>query len=347
MTPRTAEGPSTATILRVVFTVAAALLFLYALYLVRSVLLLVLVAGFLAVGFDPAMRALERRGLKRGQAVAVIFAGVILFVGGFIAAVVPPLVDQVTSFATHLPEYVADLARANPSIERFVAENDIATKLKEATGSAPSALGGSFGKVLGIAGSVFSSLISVLSVLVLTIYFSLSLSAIRAGGFKLIPRSKRHRAETLVDPILGKVGAYIGGNIAISIIAGVMAFAFLAIAGVPFPVALALWVALADLIPLVGATLGAIPSVVVAFFVSLPVGIATLAYFVIYQQAENYLIAPRVMTKAVDVSPAAVLLAALMGAALLGFIGALMAIPAAAAIKLVVREVVHPRVESA
>jgi predicted PurR-regulated permease PerM len=134
----------------------------------------------------------------------------------------------------------------------------------------------------------------------------------------------------------------VAGNLAVSLIAGLLSFIFLALAHIPFPVALALWVAIADLIPLVGATLGAVPSIVVAFVGSIPLGIATIVYFIVYQQTENYLIAPRVMTKAVDLSPAAVLLAALIGASLLGFVGALMAIPAAASIKLVMQEIVLP-----
>ncbi|MDQ3645571.1 MAG: AI-2E family transporter [Actinomycetota bacterium] len=346
MTTRTSEGPSTGTIFRVVFTVAAALLLLYALYIVRSVLLLVFVAGFLAVGLDPAVRRVEARGVKRGIAVAAIFLGVVLFIGAFFGAVLPPLVNQVASFATDLPEYVQDLADRNPRVEEFVTEHDVADRLRDATKSVPGNIGGSVGKLLGIAGSVINSLFRLITVLVLTIYFSMGLSRIREGGFRLLPSSKRERARELMDPILQKIGAYIAGNIAISLIAGVLAFVFLAIAGVPFPVALALWVAFADLIPLVGATIGAVPSVIVAFFVSPAVGIATLIYFIAYQQIENYLIAPRVMTKAVDLSPAAVLLAALIGAALLGFIGALMAIPAAAAVKLITQEVVHPRLEA-
>jgi predicted PurR-regulated permease PerM len=148
-----------------------------------------------------------------------------------------------------------------------------------------------------------------------------------------------------MDPILTKIGGYIAGNVVISVVAGIVSFAFLAIVGVPFPVALALWVAIADLIPLVGATLGAVPAVVVAFFDSVPTGIATLAFFALYQQIENYVIAPRVMTKAVDLSPAAVLVSALAGAALLGVPGVLMAIPAAAAMKLISNEVIVPWAE--
>jgi predicted PurR-regulated permease PerM len=342
-----AEGPSVGVVARITVTVLVLLLLAYGAYRVRSTLILVFVAAFLAVGLDPAVRRLEGLRLSRGQAVAVIFIATLLFIVGFIAAVVPPLVRQIAEFAGNLPDYVQELSRKYPTVQRWVQENDIAGKLRDATQNAPSIIGGSFGKVVGVAGSVASSIFSTLTVMVLTIYFSLSLGRIRAGTLRLIPASKRDRVSSLMDPILEKVGAYIAGNITISLIAGALSFIFLSIAGVPYPIALALWVAIADLIPLVGATLGAVPAVIVAFFSSIPLGIATLVFFIAYQQGENYLIAPRVMNKAVDVAPAAVLLAALIGAGLLGFVGALIAIPAAAAIKIIANEVIFPKVEAA
>lgn len=321
------------------------LMLIYALYLIRSILVLVLIAGFLAVGLDPAVRRLEKMGMRRGLAVTTIFLAAILFIVGFIFAVIPPLVRQVTTFATDLPDIVQDLANSNPRIQEFVEQNDISSKLQDAVGSVPTVLGSSFGRVLGIAGSVLAALFNTLTVLVLTIYFLLSLSRIRAGSMKLIPLSSRERVNDLMDPILEKIGGYIGGQIAVALIAGILAFIFLALTDVPYPVALALWVAIASLIPLVGATIGAIPATIVAFFASLGLGVATLVYFIIYQQVENYIIAPKIMTKAVDVSPAAVLLAALVGASLLGFVGALMAIPAAASLKLIFQEVLIPKAE--
>ncbi|MEA2508365.1 MAG: hypothetical protein QOG21_447 [Actinomycetota bacterium] len=338
-------GPRTVTVFRIVFAVVAALVLVYAAYLVRSILVLVLVAGFLAVGLDPAVRAIERFGLKRGAAVAALFVAIVLFIGGFLFAVIPPLVQQVTNFAAHLPAYVQDLAHTNPRVERFIVENNIPDKLRAATQNAPTLIGGSLATLVGVAGSVIGSVFKVLTVLVLTIYFVMSLQRIRTGTLRLIPLSRRERATALMDPMFEKVGGYVAGNLAISLIAGALAFIFLALTHVPFPVALALWVAIADLIPLVGATLGAVPSVIVAFVGSIPLGIATIVYFIVYQQAENYLIAPRVMTRTVDLSPAAVLLAALIGASLLGFVGALMAIPAAASLKLIMQEIVLPMAE--
>ena len=329
-----------------VLTVVAVLALIYAAYLVRSIIVLVLIAAFLAVGLDPAVRRLENLGMRRGFSVATIFLAAVLFIFAFAFAVVPPLIKQVTSFATDLPGYVQDLAENNPRIKTFVEDNDIPAKLQDAVGNIPTVIGSSFGSVLGIAGSVLSALFNGLTVLVLTIYFLLSLSRIRHGSLKLVPKSKRKRVNELLDPILEKIGGYIAGQIAVALIGGALAFVYLALTGVPFPVALALWVAIAALIPLVGATIGAIPSMIVAFFTSTTLGIATLAYFLIYQQIENYVIAPRIMTKAVDVSPAAVLLAALIGGSLLGFVGALMAIPAAASLKLIANEVLVPRAES-
>ena len=339
------EGPDTATIFRVIFTAAAALALLYCLYKVRSVLLLVFVAAFLAVGLDPAVDWLERKGLKRGLAVAAIFLALVLVIVGFIADVVPPLVAQVTEFATNLPDYIDNLAKRNQRLADYLNENDISEKLREQVSSAPTQIGGSLGTVAGVAGSVLGKIFNALTVIVLTIYFSLSLRRTREGSLKLVPKTRRTRFKALADPILEKIGAYIAGNVAVSIIAGVVSFIFFVIAGVPYPVALALWVAIADLIPLVGATLGMIPAVIVAFFMGWPLGVATLVFFLIYQQIENYVIVPRVMTRAIDISPAAVLLAALIGGSLLGFVGALIALPFAAAVKLLAQEVMLPRME--
>lgn len=332
---------------RITFTVLACLLAAYVAYVLRNVLVLVVVAAFLAVGLDPAVRRLERWGVKRGGAVALIFCAALAFIVAFVAAVIPPLVRQIASFATDLPGYVQDLAARNPRLERWVLENDIPQRLRDATQDVPGLIAGSFGNVVGIAGSVLAGLFNALTVIVLTIYFMLSLSRIREGSLRLVPKSRREQVRDLLDPILEKIGGYIAGQVTVALIAGVLAFAYLVIAGVPFPIALALWVAIAALIPLVGATIGAVPSVVVAFVTSVPLGIATVVYFAVYQQVENYVIAPRIMTRAVDISPAAVLLAALMGGSLLGFVGALMAIPAAAALKLIAQEVVLPRAERA
>jgi predicted PurR-regulated permease PerM len=346
MSARASEGPPTLVVVRIVLTIVATLLVIYAAYLVRGVLVLVLVAAFLAIGLDPAMRRLERLRLSRGQSVLVIFMAAVAFLIAFALAVIPPLVNQIASFATDLPQYVSDFAENHPRIQEWVVENDIPSKLQSAVSNVPATISGSLSSLLGFAGSLVATLFRILTVLILTIYFSLSLQRIHEGTLRLVPRSRRTRVAEMLDPIFEKIGGYIAGQVTVALIAGVLAGIFLAVIGVPFPIALALWVSIAALIPLVGATVGAVPAVIVAFFTSVGTGFATLVYFLVYQQIENYLIAPRVMTRAVDISPAAVLLAALIGGSLLGFFGALMAIPAAAAIKLIVQEIVLPRTET-
>jgi len=316
-----------------------------AIYQVREVLILAIVALFLAIGLDPAVRKLHGWGLGRGAAIAAIFGVALLTIVAFLILFIPPMVRQIVDFARDLPQLVEEFAEDNPRIQDWVQDNDISAKLESAVSNIPSVIGTSFGSVLGIAGSVAAGIFNLLTVSILTIYFSSSLLDIHKGTLKLIPKSNRERIAPLLDTVLEKIGGYIAGQVTVAVIAGVTAGLFLTIMKVQFSVALGMFVAFAALIPMVGATLGAIPATAVAFFDSVPRGAIVLGFFLIYQQLENVVIAPRIMTKAVDISPAAVLLSALIGGTLLGFVGALMAIPVAASIKVVFQELVLPVTE--
>ena len=340
--PARYEPPSSRTVFRSVIVVILSVLLVVAAYRVRSVLILALVALFLAVGLDPAVRRLHGLGMGRGAAIGTIFAGVVVVMTAF---VVPPMLDQVVEFGRNLPGFVQRLADENPQVREWVDDNDVSAQLEGAVSNIPAAIGGSLTSVLGVAGSVASGIFNVVTVVILTIYFSIQLLDLHEGVLKLVPRSRRARAAPLLDRMIGKVGGYIAGQVTVALIAGVTAGIFLTVVRVPFSVALGMFVAFAALIPMIGATLGAIPACAVALLTSLPRGLVVVAFFVVYQQLENTMISPRVMTKAVDISPAAVLLAALIGATLLGFVGALMAIPAAASIKIVFQEVVYPMAE--
>jgi predicted PurR-regulated permease PerM len=155
--------------------------------------------------------------------------------------------------------------------------------------------------------------------------------------------SRRARVSLIGDEVLSRVGGYVAGAVVVALIAGVACLVWVSSLGIPYPLALALIVTLTDVIPLIGATIGAVLVTAVAFFVSLPVGIATGIFFLVYQQVENYLVYPRVMSRSVDVNPAAAIVGALIGGTLLGFVGALLAVPATAAIQLILREVLVPR----
>ena len=308
---------------------------------VRSVLTLLVASLFLAIGLNPSVEWLERRGLDRGVAVGTVFLGLVAFFAAFAIAVVPPIISQITQFVEALPTLLADLnenRRINELNEQF-GFVDRAQELVTDEG-----FGGTvFGGVVGVGRYVFSTTLSALTILILTLYFMVSFPVIKQNVYRLVPRSRRARVGLLTDEILSSVGGFVAGAITIGSIAGAASFVFLLTAGVPYALALALLVAILDVIPLVGATIAAVVVTIVAFFVSVPVGIATAIFYLVYQQIENYFIYPRVMKRSVDVSPAATIVAILVGGALLGVLGALLAIPVTAALQLVMNEVIVPR----
>ena len=307
-----------------------------------SILILIFIALFLAVGLNPAVVRLQRLGLPRGLAVTAVGLGIVLLLCGVLIALVPPLVTQTSALVANLPEYLDELRRSQV-VRDLDAQYDIVGRLQSA--ATADNLGRVAGGVLGGAQAVFGAMFNVLTVIVLTVYFMAGFDRLRLGAYRLVPASRRQRVQAIGDEILTKVGAYMAGALAIAIIAGGSTLVFLLIAGVAYPFALAVVVAVCDLIPQVGATIGAIVVSLVGFVTSLPVGLACVVFFIAYQQIENFVIYPRVMRRAVKVTDLAAIIAALLGIALLGVVGALIAIPAVAAIQLVAREVVLPRQE--
>ncbi|GAB2811835.1 AI-2E family transporter [Actinoallomurus bryophytorum] len=311
-----------------------------------QVIILIIVALFLAVGLNPGVEALERLGISRRWAVLLVFLALVGFFVGFGFAIVPPLSQQTTAIIHNLTSgngYLEQLQN-NPRVQDLDHRYHIIQKARSALQSKDLGTRAANG-VVGFGQVVLSGLFSALTVLILTLYFLNSLPSITGFMYRLAPRSRRARVALLGDEILTRIGGYVAGNLLISLIAGVTSYIFLLIAGVPFALALALLVAITDLIPLVGASIGAVFVTALSFFSGLWVGVATAIFFIIYQQVENYIVQPRVMKRSVDVQPAVTIIAALIGGTLLGVIGALLAIPAAAALALILREVVMPRQE--
>ncbi|MEV4182789.1 AI-2E family transporter [Streptosporangium canum] len=307
----------------------------------RSVIVLVVVAMFLALGLNPAVEALQRRRLARRWAISIVFGAVILFFVLFGLAIVPPVSQEAASFISAVPGYTQELL-SNPTLKELDSDYQILTRIGDyitSGGLAQTVAGG----LVGAGAVVFNAFFSGVTLLVLTLYFLGSLPSIKDYLFRLVPSSRRERARGLGDEIISGIGGYVAGNLLISVIAGVVTWVFLAFAGVEYALALALVVAVTDLIPLVGATIGAVLVSGVALLQSVTLGIVCAIFFLVYQQVENYLVYPRVMKRSVDVAPAVTVIAALFGGALLGIVGALLAIPVAAAIALIIREVVIPR----
>jgi predicted PurR-regulated permease PerM len=304
-----------------------------------SVLLLIFVAMFLAIGLNPAVARLRALGVPRGGAVGIVALLLLALLSGAVFALIPPLVTQTGELITNIPGYIQSLQK-NETVNELITHYDVINKVQSAldAGTVGNALGG----VVGGAKLIFGTIFSVVTVLVLTIYFMASFDRIKNGAYLLAPASRRERVALLTDEILAKVGAYIVGALAIAVLAGASTWVLAMIIGLPYPFALAVVVAVCDLIPQIGATIGAVVVSLVGVASSLTTGIICLVFFLIYQQVENYLIYPNVMRRSVKVSDVAAVVAALLGAALFGVVGALAAIPMVAAIQLIGREVLLP-----
>ena len=305
---------------------------------ISSVLILIVVAMFIAVGLNPLVEALLRRGVRRSWAVLVVAFGVLTAVALFSLAIVPVITDQVGTMVDRAPEWFNQL-RNNSTLEGLDQEYDIITRAQEfiEQGSFAQQV---FGGVVGVGLAVLSALVNAFLIIVLTVYFLASLPSIKHAAYQLAPASRRERVTSLGDEILSNVGGYVFGAVAVAMCAGISSLIFLFAVGLgEYAVALAVVVAILDVIPMIGATLGATVVVAIGFATDPKIGIICLIFYLLYQAFENYVIYPRVMSRSVDIPGSLIVIAALVGAALLGVVGALLAIPTAAAMQLLLKEI--------
>ncbi|MGW4371830.1 AI-2E family transporter [Nocardia takedensis] len=309
---------------------------------VEEVLVLLVVALFLAIGMEPVVSWLVRPWFPRWAAVSTVFAAGIGMVTGFLAAAIPPLITQGTALADNAPDYIDRLSRQYPFISDLDQRFGLHDRLQQSLGADSSSL---INGVLDAGLAVFGVLSSTVIVAVLTAYFMANFTQVRAWIYRLFPHARRPRAILIGDEIFAKVGGYILGNLLISAITAVLTFIWLLVFDVPYPLLLALLVAFLDLIPIVGSTAAGIIVALVALTVSVPVTLATVVFFVALRLIEDYLLVPRIIGRAVRVPALLTVVAVLLGAALWGIIGALLAIPVAAAGLLIVQETVLPSLD--
>lgn len=329
---------------------AVAAVLCYSVYLTRGVLLAIALSLLIAIGLEPVVAMLGRRGLGRGRAVACVLALVVGAIAAFSALVVPPLADEVGQLAKNLPSIAAELSsneRVEEISKRFPVVGDALEQVEEDPEQVQNLggklAGGLAGNALGAGKAAIGGLFTALTILVLTLYFVITLPQMKGVAVKLTPASSRPRMQQLMDQWLLKVGGYCGGVFLTALIAAVAAGIFLSIVGVPYAAALAVVVFLTSLVPLIGNIIGAAVCLLVALFVSPKVFLIALVYFVIYNQAENYVLSPRIMKRSVNLPPAATMISVLAGGAILGVAGAVLAIPLAAGVQLLLEDVVFPR----
>jgi predicted PurR-regulated permease PerM len=308
----------------------------------RSVLVLIGLALFIAAGLDPVVSWLTRRRVPRWAAVVIVLLALAGAIGSFIAAAIPPLAAQTSSLIADLPRYAHALQNHNSELGRLNAKYHIEQHLSHLLATRGSSL---IGGVVGAGALVLGTLTSTLVVLVLVVYFLAGMVQIKQFFYRLAPDSRRARVKLLGDDIFAKVGEFVLGNVATSVIAGLGTYLWMLAFRIPYPILLALFVALLDLIPVIGSTIGGAVVSLVALTVSLPVAIATLAFYIGYRLFEDYLLTPRVMGSAVKVPAVVSVVAVLVGGALLGIVGALVAIPVAAALRLLLEEIMFRRLD--
>lgn len=302
-------------------------------------------ALFISLGLDPIVRRIERWGAPRGVGVAAAVLLLAAILSAFFSLLIPTVVEQTTAFVNDLPGMVADFLESQffHDLDAEFGIRDIAVAEMEKFVADSANFTVIFGGLFGVGSAIVNTGFSVLIVLVLTLYFLASLPSMKFWAYRLAPRSRRHRVEYLGEEITSSVGHYVIGQSMVAVMNGLVAFIAISIAGIPFGALLAFFAGLMAFIPLVGALTGGIIITLVALAGGWQQALIFAAIYFIYLQVEAYFVSPRVMSKAVAVPGSVAVIAVIAGAALLGVLGALMAIPLAAGVMLLVKEVLLPR----
>jgi predicted PurR-regulated permease PerM len=306
---------------------------------IADTLLLLVFATILAVGLDPAVRFLQRRHMRRGWAVLTVFLSLMVALGGVLYAIIPPIVTEVTKLVASAPEYLENLQN-NPTIRSLDQKFQIIQKIENSE-FIKNIGTGAFSVTFTVAGVALDLVI----VMILTLYFLAGLPRITATAYRLAPATRRPRITDLGNKIITQLGGYLSGATIIAIQAGFVAGVFAAIVGLPYPWAIALGAAALDFIPVIGPITVGVSMMLLGFTQSVTVGLIAAGFYICQHLFEAYWLYPRVMRRTVDISAGAVVVAIVIGGALLGVTGALLAVPVAAAVQLIVREVVMPMQE--
>jgi predicted PurR-regulated permease PerM len=306
---------------------------------VTSALVIVGLALFIAIGLNPIIEFLMSKSVSRGLSVGIVTFGFLLVILAFVVVAVPPIAHEFHVLITNYPHYKANLIAGRGWAGRWVHKLHLTGYLNGKSKLKLPVAGG----ILGAGRVLLSVGVATVSVVALTIYFLVALPGVKKLWLSLITRSRRERVGLLTDEVFDRVGGFMLGNLLTSVVSAVGTYIWLIIFGVPYALLLALVVGIFDLIPMVGSTIAGVIVSLVALSKGLPTGIATAGFYIAYRFLEDYLLNPRVMKHTVKVTPGLTIIATLIGGSLLGIIGALIAIPIAATIHLLLQEVAFPR----
>lgn len=313
---------------------------------ITSIIAYIVLALFVALGLDPIVRILERRGMKRGTALVLVFTGFALLVVVFVVFVLPPVIAQVGQFVRAIPQALANADSSawflalNPDLQ--IAVKGVLENLSVALGS-PETLTAISTGVLAVGANVIAAISAGFIVVALTLYFLASLTQMKSAFISLAPARVRPRLAEMTDRVTGSVGSSLIGSVILSGINASVVFALHLLIGLPFPALMAVIAFVITLIPLFGSIIFLILASVIALFSSPVQALIFAVAYLVYIQLESYVVSPRVMNRAISIPAALVLIGALIGGTLMGIMGVLVALPVTASILLIIREVVVPR----
>ncbi|GAA2717026.1 AI-2E family transporter [Streptomyces luteosporeus] len=311
---------------------------------ISDLLTLLLLALFVAISLEPVVAWLAGRRLGRGRAVAVVVLGMLAAVAGFLALVIPPVSREVAALVDAVPKWLQELHDHHSTLGRLEDRYHLIARAREQIGAGGGAavLGG----LLGAGHVVLSTVTGTVLVVVLTVYFMAGMAQLKRFAYRFVPQTRRAAVVGLTEEILWRVGRYMLGNVVTSAIAGLATFLWCIVLDVPYAAALGVLVALLDMVPVVGSTIGGVVVSLVALSVSFPVALGTAGFYIGFRLAEDYLIMPKAMSYALALPPLVTVVAVVIGGALLGVVGALIALPVAAGIAIVLEEAAFPRIDA-
>ena len=336
-------------IVRIALVVVGVAIALYLLWRLRKPISWLLISAFLAVALTPPVNRLARH-MKRGFAIALVYMGLLLVPILLISLIVPPLITEANNFAENVPRYaddVTEFVQKNERLRNLNEDYDITGKLQDEAGKLPGRLGGAAGTLRDIGFGIVSSLFALLTILVMTAFLLGSGNRWITQFIASRPPNERERMGRSLQHIGGAISGYVAGALTIAVIAGIATYIVLTILGVPFSGPLAVLAGVMSLIPMVGATIAAVIIGVVTLFEDFPTAtIIWTIWAIVYQQLENNLIQPQIQRRTVNVHPFITIVAVLFGGSLLGVMGAIIAVPVAASIQILLREYVDMRTMS-
>ena len=312
-----------------------------------QVFVLIIVSLFLAAGLNPSVEFFRRRGLKRPFAVLAVVFFVLVFVGIFSAVIIPPAISQLGNLVRNAPKILQDL-KSNTYIGNLNKHYGIIDSLQAKFSSSihnGQYVISAFGGVIGVGRAVLSGAVAALTVLILTLYFLATLPSVTGAAYRFVPASRRVRVSKITDAIILRIGGFVSGQATVAFIASIFGLILALSLGLPYPAAIAVLIFVCGAIPLIGHLLGVTAVTLIALSKSPADAIITLTLYVAYIQLENYLIMPRIMRKSLSIPGVVTIIAALVGVSLLGVIGGILAVPIAAAILLIIDEVVYPKAD--